>query len=149
MVQTITINSIHDFESASQMLNGNNTIKGSALIRQRGGGVVTCAGNEVFLLPVERMSLEMIQKGYGNTNRGYRKLGANVVYANNQDKSPVAGRKTTCNAQGFFSFDNLGDGEFFIESTIQWGTGYVLEGGHIMQKVSVRNGQQIEVVLTP
>ena len=44
------------------------------------------------------------------------------------------------NAQGFFCFDNLGDGEFFIETTIQWGTGYILEGGHIMQKISVRNG---------
>ncbi|MBP7370582.1 MAG: hypothetical protein KA902_04010, partial [Arenimonas sp.] len=49
---TITLTTPFDSDYAQKMLaDGTNMVKGSALIRQAGGGVVTCAGNEVLLIP--------------------------------------------------------------------------------------------------
>ena len=145
----IQITSMHDFENAHKMLDGNNTIKGSALIRQLGGGVVTCAGNEVSLMPVEPMFNELISKIYGNSIKGYKRIHPKVTFASNQNLGQVAIKKTLCNAQGFFSFENIGDGEFFVETSIRWGTEIIPEGGVMFVRVSVKDGQEIDIVLTP
>ena len=49
-------------EAAKIFEKGNNTIKGSAFLRQQGGGTVTCASSELFLFLAtafadERMSV--------------------------------------------------------------------------------------------
>jgi hypothetical protein len=48
-----------DKAQAQRMLEpGANSIRGSALMRQVGGGVVTCAGGQVFLMPVTEAAKE-------------------------------------------------------------------------------------------
>ena len=51
-ITPITLQSFFNVEQAKALLvKGNNTIKGSALIRKRNGSVVTCAGNVIELTP--------------------------------------------------------------------------------------------------
>lgn len=47
-------------ETATHLVDGENTIKGSGLIRQNGGGVVTCAGQQVWLVPATDYAKERI-----------------------------------------------------------------------------------------
>lgn len=59
-------------------------------------------------------------------------------------------RNVICNAQGFFSFENVKDGEYFLVSHISWKvTDYRLEGGSLLQKVKVKSEQTVDVVLSP
>lgn len=38
-------------QTQAQLARGDGEIRGNAFMMQRGGGVVTCAGNEVYLIP--------------------------------------------------------------------------------------------------
>lgn len=129
---------------------GSNSIKGSALIRQSGGGVVTCAGQDVILTPVTAYASERIQAIYGSTQRGAASFGSvpnafspdiPEYYEFRQDR--------LCDAQGFFKFEEIPDGEYFITVIINWMVNNLHQGGGLMQRVEVRGGQTIEVVLAP
>jgi hypothetical protein len=47
---------------------GNNTITGEAFLRQNGGGVVTCAGYDVRLVPNTPYASKRMYVIYGNCN---------------------------------------------------------------------------------
>lgn len=51
---------------------GSSTIQGQAFLRQAGGGVVTCAGEEVSLLPATPYQVERMTIIYGSTQGGRR-----------------------------------------------------------------------------
>ena len=60
-------------------------------------------------------------------------------------------RRTVCDAQGFFQFEKLADGNFFVVSEIQWKSdprSLFFEGGFMMRKVSVSGGELKEIVLS-
>ena len=57
-------------------------------------------------------------------------------------------RQTTCNAQGFFEFNNLADGEYYFTTDIRWGQ-YGTEGGYLMRAAKVSGGETVEIVLAP
>jgi len=140
-------------EAAALMQPGANTIRGSALIRQNNGGVVTCAGNPVYLVPATNYALERFQAIYKNTGRGYYRQVAPQTeshFTNDDPSYYKSARPTTCDALGFFKFDNLSDGSFFLVTTIQWRVNnYLLEGGSLMLRVNVKGGETKEVTLTP
>ena len=130
--------------------SGENSIYGSALIRQRGGGVVTCAGSDVSLLPVSTYADERILAIYGNSRKGYSRLGATSINEPPEQAYIDTMREATCDAQGFFSFKNLPDGEFYITAAVHWQVNdYFYEGGNLMHKVDLSGGGSIEVVLSP
>jgi hypothetical protein len=59
-------------------------------------------------------------------------------------------RNLICDAQGFFKYENLLDGEYYVVTDIQWAANrYVLEGGYLMLRVSVKGAEIKEVVLAP
>ena len=61
-IQKVQLTSTFDEPLAKrQMEAGPNTVEGSALIRQQGGGIVTCAGNNVWIIPVTEYSTERIR----------------------------------------------------------------------------------------
>jgi hypothetical protein len=151
MGKVVSLHSSFDAEEANRLLQpGKNSIRGSALIRQSGGGVVTCAGNQVELVPATLYAIERMQIIYRNDVRGYaspnmfsdRPVPPDPRYMN-------LTRKTICDAQGFFKFENVADGEFFVFSTIVWQVGSAYQGGHLMQRVSVQGGSTAEIVLAP
>lgn len=151
-LQQYTIkNNFNEAEAQNALKPGKNTIKGSALIRQNSGNVVTCAGTEISLIPVTEYSNERIFHLYKNTEKGF--LSAIFynpnAFTNDNFAYYRAMKNVTCNAQGFFSFNEIADGDFFVVSRIIWRVGYSTEGGLLMRKVSVRGGETKEIVLSP
>ncbi len=134
-------------DQARRMLEkGTNTIKGSALMRQRGGGVVTCAGQTVFLIPATAYAVERMHFIYGPQDRGFGgkpgQLEDNSLYVE-------LTRRTRCDAQGFFAFDQVADGMFYVMTRINWETGRSAEGGGLMHRVTLSGVETREIVLAP
>lgn len=150
--KTITLNEVFDYKETSEKIapNGSNTIKGSALLRQNGGGVVTCAGGEVSMIPVTKYSTERMTAIYQNVERGYSGAYAQRINfePKNEDYLKLF-RNTTCDAQGYFSFNNVKDGDYYVVTTIMWSVGNAPTGGSMIKKVSVSGGKTTEIVLSP
>lgn len=148
---TIVLNSTFNPEEAQRMLQpGINTISGSALIRQNGGGVVNCAGLPVRLIPKTAYALERFRAIYGNTFRGYRAASSlGFIFSPDYPAYQQHTRHTLCDAQGHFTFKDVADGDYLITTTIVWQVANSIQGGALMQAVSVHNGDSQEVVLSP
>lgn len=138
-----------DVESASAMLEpGTATIKGSALIRQRGGGVVTCAGNDAFLVPGTESASRELRRIFGS-DRGYVRRGGDATLGGGTLVAPPEpNRRTVCNAQGFFTFENVRPGRWHIMTSVVWTVGDQFQGGTLLGTTEVADGQEVEVVLS-
>ena len=115
--QTVRIAAPYNSEEAMRLLErGQNTIRGSALIRQSGGGVVTCAGKPVFLVPATAYATERARGIYGSDRGGYQNaLGApHIVFEPNPSAYLALTKKTVCDSQGYFKFDHVADGSFYV-----------------------------------
>lgn len=119
-------------------VRGTTNIKGSALLRQQGGGVVTCAGQPVFLMPDNSFSRELINL----VRQNKQPTGSNA-----SAQYPNAYRKTTCDAQGFFNFDGVAPGNWMILTEIFWAVGYHRQGGPMYMPILVGDSD-LNVVLT-
>lgn len=151
--QVVTLTSSFDHNETAKLLQqGVGTIKGSALIRQQGGGIVTCAGTQVVLIPATEYAKERIEKIYGSSDHGYQPAFGflKIIFKNDALEYSQMQVKADCDAQGFFKFENVTNGSFFVISRIIWGTSpYVKEGGFIMQRVNITHGETKEIVLSP
>lgn len=148
----IRLTAVFDVEQAQRMLvPGKNTICGSALIRQEGGAVVTCAGCRVVLTPVTPYASERMSHIYGTTERGFLPLGGQSSFVFDPDCPEYmrCARQTVGDAQGMFEFDAIADGEYYITTGIAWRAGNVMQGGSLMQRVRVASGERKKIVLCP
>lgn len=140
-------------EMAEKMQPGNNTITGSGFIRQRNGGTVTCAGNTVELIPEMAYSRERMEAYFGNKDKGYKTVYQIKSIQVNEGYRPeeyINLRRTTeCDAQGFFKFDKVKDGSYFLVTNVLWSLQYTTEGGALMRRVEVANGETKSTVLAP
>lgn len=136
-------------EVAAQLQPGSNTIEGSALFNQVGGGTVTCAGRRVTLVPKSSYASERMQIMYGSLQGGasYSRIPPKSTESSYSAYAADA-KHTVCNAQGFFKFAKLADGEYFVTTDIAWGK-YGSEGGWLMRPVRVSGGETVEIVLAP
>lgn len=132
------------------LVDGPNTITGSAVIPQRGGGAVTCAGREVELIPATDYARARIRAIYQNDDHGFFPASGSVRLEEPPEEYRKLRRVTLCDAQGFFRFERVADGEFFVATWIIWhASPYIPEGGGLMRRVAVNGGQRIDVVLSP
>jgi hypothetical protein len=137
-----------DVERASALLAaGTGTVGGSALMRQRGGGVVTCAGNEVFLVPATESASAEVRRLFGG-DQGYVRRGGTELSGGTLVVPPDPNRTTTCNAQGFFTFPNVRSGKWYVMTTIVWMVGSEYQGGTLLGSTVLGEGQEAEVVLS-
>jgi len=153
----ISLVSVFDKDQAERMMaEGTNSIKGSSLMRQVNGGVVTCAGRAVALFPATQYAIERMRFIYGSDTSGT--VGAMSLQTNpepftNTDPDYRRMIKTTqCDAQGFFKFEKLSDGEFIVLTTIFWKSNpnsAFYEGGGMMRKIKVQSGEVKEIVIAP
>lgn len=143
--------SVFDAAKANEMLQpGANTIKGSALMRQNGGSVVTCAGLEVALIPSTEYARERIEYLYGSVNKGSSTALGRVKFTSTDPAYITARRSVICDSQGYFKFERVANGEFFLITSITWKTNqYNTQGGTLMQRVTIAGGEVKEVVLAP
>lgn len=131
---------------------GANEVRGQAFLRQRGGDVVTCASETVWLIPVTTYASERIHNIYGTTSAPARSINqvddADPRYLQDQ-------QNTVCDAQGNFSFESVADGSYFVVTAVAWesASGYggslVRQGGPVMHPVSVRGGEVVRIIISP
>ena len=61
-------------------------------------------------------------------------------------------KEAICDAQGYFKFEKVADGDFFLVASITWkvgGNSLYYEGGGLMKKVHVEGSELKEFVLAP
>jgi hypothetical protein len=148
---TREVHVVAPFDAAltEQMLRlGPNTITGSALVRRRNGNVVTCAGREVFLIPGTPYATERIGHIYGAGH--FIPFGTRSIVRPDPPEYRALTRRTVCNAAGFFRFENIADGHYFVHTVVSWDGGSLYpEGGSLVSRAKVQGGQSAEVVLAP
>lgn len=134
---------------------GTATIQGSAFIRQRGGGVVNCAGEPVSLIPSGAYARERKMILYGTTTSpGYRNFSENAFGGKMPEDAPAQyftyARATRCDVDGRFEFKNVAPGSYFVTTTITWTVGRIPQGGYLMAPVTIHaDDDNISVVLSP
>lgn len=146
--RTVSIESeFNPKEAAFINTQGKGRITGSAFLRQRGGGVVTAAGEEVWLIPATGYARERFSKIYQGRKMIPVLLSAKVE--NTDPRYLQLQRKTRADAKGEFSFDNLGPGRYFIMTRVTWQVpnAIIPEGGSLYEEVEVKDGQVLNVVL--
>ncbi|HHW7508036.1 TPA: hypothetical protein ACU21B_001897 [Mannheimia haemolytica] len=157
-----TFKNSFDAVQAGQLILGEGTakIKGNAFLKQKGGTVVTCAGNEVQLIPYTEYANERLSLIYGNVTKGYNSYyGRSFKFVNDDKNYHTYKKKTVCDSEGKFEFDNLKEGTYFVSTEVSWKiskylTKYseypteVTEGGYLLQQVQVNKDDSKSIVLT-
>ena len=122
------------------LVDRNATITGQAFLKQRGGGVVTAAGNTVTLDPATSIG-----------NEWWKKAGLDWYKQSEIPPSTAftqARRTTIADADGRFKFPNLSQGKYYVCTMVTWDTGGDFQGGFVGQLVEVQDGESKEVILT-
>ena len=126
-------------EHESYAKPGENRIRGQAFLKQPGGGVVTCAESRVLLLPATSYFREMI-----------RHLGAGREPERPQTTYPGLKnmiRKTQCDAEGHFLFEEIPDGAWFVLTQVNWVTDDGKHGGVLIREVKLSSRRTTQVLL--
>jgi hypothetical protein len=135
------------------MAPGPNAVAGRALLPQRGGSAVTCAGRVVLLIPATAYAEEWARHEFEWLGPAERAVGfRNVASATTVYVHPAEfverQRSTQCDAQGRFRFDGVADGRFIVMTEITWTAGTAPQGGRIARSVTLAGGQPQELLLT-
>lgn len=141
-----------------QMGDGQGVLIGNAFMRQQGGGVVTCAGSPVFVIPATAYAIERMQSLYqgpvlANATSFRKSLDAQYdtlvrKFAPDPPAYTELTRRTTCDAQGNFSFNGLKDGRYFVSTAVSWSTGsWRQQGGNLASQVEIKGGRADRLVM--
>ena len=138
-----------DVDAAKALLGpGTSTIKGSALLRQQGGAIVTCAGNDVFLVPATASAVSELRRVFGDDKGYVPRGGGTYIGGGKLVVPPEPNRPGMCNAQGFFSFTNVRAGKWYVLTNVTWLSNDMNQGGTLLGTVEIAEGQEKEIVLT-
>lgn len=124
---------------------GDSSIRGQAFLKTRGGDVKTCAGNAVRLLPVSPYTSEIYTAARGRLSDG--------GWSNRDPGLSRYVKRSTCDAQGYFSFKNLPAGEWFLQTSVLWeaptpaGSGLMRQGGALLDTTVTKPGEQTELIM--
>lgn len=136
-------------EVAYVSTRGSATVSGQAFMRQMGGGVVTCAGEEVMLIPAGRYATELMTRMFGNPQGG--RMGALSVMAPSETPTQFREmqRRAQCDAEGDFAFSGVANGPYYVLTRVIWtaGDSFVPEGGYVARRIEVRGGRDQRVLL--
>lgn len=135
-------------EATAMLVDGPNTVEGSAVVRTRGGEARTCAGIKVELVPATAYATERMLALYGSTERGFNNSRAYTFVPDEADYD-TAVRQVVCDAQGRFRFTNVADGTFYVVTSVQWDAITSYEGGMLMQRVELSGGETASFVMAP
>lgn len=121
-------------EAAYVHRQGNGVLKGQAFARQAGGGVVTAAGEKVYLAPATPFFREASMR----SSRGDR-----LILNPEADKYT---KETVADAEGRFVFSSLAAGDYVVMTQVRWIVAGSGEGGNVYAIGTVRPGATTEVV---
>lgn len=127
---------------------GTAVVEGQAFLRQRGGGVVTCAGAGVVLVPAGGYATEYFTKAFGRRAGGLAGPLTGAPSSVPPDFVTYA-LKGQCDAGGNFAFSRVPAGEYYLISQVTWtvGNNIIPEGGVIGRRISVAQGSRQRVLL--
>jgi hypothetical protein len=151
----IQINSPFDAEQARKQLEkGNSSITGEAFVKKIDGGIVTCAGSEVVLIPATDYAKERLSYKYGSSGKQYRTIMDLMTNPQTFIPDPIEYSQyekiAQCNSLGHFQFNNIKNGEYFIIATVAWGplpNNYYPEGSNILRKIIVKDTNE-HIIMT-
>lgn len=147
-------------ESHAKMLlkDGKNTIVGSAFLKQRDGHIQSCAGSVVELIPATDYAKSRINRLYEIDQRKfYIPTNERLKFISQKDTDEAnyidLRKRTVCDIDGKFKFENVHDGSFFVMTSVTWeyvnSHGYMTTtGGPVMLPVTVKNGQTKKIIVT-
>lgn len=151
--RVLTLHTTFDEAQARAAMGpGTNTVKGQAFLRQNGGGVVTCAGETVYLAPATRYAEERITLLYGSPDGGFVSTSDTFRFRwTPETPESYHALQHTCiaDAQGNFRFEGVRDGAYYLVTRVIWTFGNNrFHGGAMARKVSVSGGRTEDVILT-
>lgn len=117
--------------------SGTGVIYGQGFMRQQGGGVVTCAGSEVYVVPATDYFESMLFPVRALAGRDGFDPAALPLF-----------RTGMCDAQGNFRVEGLPDGAWLVFTTVEWRAGDAPQGGGLRKAAAVQGGRQTQVFLT-
>lgn len=123
---------------------GDATVSGQAFLRRNDGIVIYAAGSDVILIPSTAYSRERIAVLY----RGGKFNNAVPAPENTDPRYEAMTRVTRANGEGRFSFPNVADGDYFVVTSVIWRVGDWPQGGGLMENVSIRNGESVDIIMT-
>jgi hypothetical protein len=141
---------------------GNNHIVGRALLWLSSGGVISCAGESATLYPATHYAYEWARLTYESVENGkfkppdfaYRPKSEGPVNLIADPAFLETSRSVACDNDGNFSFERVGDGEYYVVARIAWqqhiwdeynffyGNEYQGMEGTVLKKVRVRGGEK-------
>ncbi|MCS6259885.1 hypothetical protein G3479_11575 [Shewanella baltica] len=149
---TVKLNTQFDAAEAKKLMEkGNNAIEGNAFLRQRGGGVVTCSGMTVQLVPATAYATERALSYFGTTESGF--AADEGIFNKKMPPRPADydkySKTTVCDSEGRFKFKDLSDGTYYVTTSITWMTGdYSRQGGLLLKRVYLQDGETAEVIMS-
>ncbi|SUT93176.1 Uncharacterised protein [[Actinobacillus] rossii] len=139
-------------QAKQQLETGKETLKGNAFLRQKGGGVVNCAGSAVDLYPYSQYSNARLDAQYPvNAWLGSR-LKSIDTFTPNVPEFEVLKKTTTCDAEGNFEFESIKDGNYIVVTEVVWSVpgqfGMERQGGYLIKNVTVSKGHKSKIVIS-
>lgn len=136
-------------EVAYVSTRGAATVEGQAFLRQMGGGVVTCAGEEVSLIPAGTYATELITKMFGSPQGGRMTALSLVDPGETPARFREMQRRAQCDAEGDFTFAGVADGPYYVMTRVVWtvGDSFIPEGGYLARRIEVSGGRDTRVLL--
>lgn len=152
--QTVVIPVPFDEEQAKYIKEqGTASISGQAFLRQNGGGVVTCAGSDVRLIPVTDYAEKRMLVLYGAFNDSSTKMylpsARYVAFPPDYDSVSYVEytRKSVCDASGNFTFTNIAKGSYFLTTSVTWNVMNKVQGGPMAQLVHVEDKENKKIIM--
>lgn len=135
-------------QAASQVRDGVGTVQGSAFMRQRGGGVVTCAGATVHLIPATQYARERFTRLYSVEGPSASNRGPKVDFEPDPPEYYSLTRSAKCDAQGRFEFTEVAQGAFYLQTQVVWSVMNSREGGNLMALIEVKGAKTVTAHLS-
>lgn len=150
--QTVTLTTPFNPEQAAFILEtGSATITGTSTVKDSIGEVITCAGNNVYLVPVNEYSRERFTYLFGGSAKGFSpdETIRAIKFKPDSPEFRKYMRVSTCNYVGQFVFKNVPAGHYYIGTNIiSEVDGYnAIDGGAYAKEITVQKGQSLNISL--
>ncbi len=150
--QIVSLTVPFDPEQATFILEqGSATITGHAYVKDSAGEVITCAGNNVYLVPVNEYSKERYTYLFGGSADGFSsdEVIRKIKFKPDPPEFRHYMRVSTCNYMGEFTFKDVPAGHYYIGTNIIAEIdGYnTIDGGAYAQEIQLKKGQKLNISL--
>jgi len=126
-------------------MEGDNSISGSAFLRQGGGGTVTCAGNDVALKRELYFQRSPYAKEVNSLSQWVRNASAvdprHIEFESKLAQLTASQKmRTSCDVDGKFEFSNLAPGRYKVTTKVYWVVANEGQGGLVSSTISIPEG---------